>query len=111
MVNKEEYKKLKQMDRIEYLLLKQRLEEDKIGGNFKRSIYLVMGIYIVIAFFQLAYKAAYGELLIISPIVYYLCVYYMVFMFFVDIIAHIWYKKQEKEIENEFFNFEVKARK
>lgn len=115
MITKQDFKKLKQNDRIEFLLRVSRLEkhyEDNSSGAFE-TIYMFLGICgFIMVMSLLLYisdsKAWYDMIMIIRPLSL-VCGIAIIFQVSVDIWNHFRLIKERDELESEFF--EVKAKK
>lgn len=116
MIKKQDFKKLKQLDRIEYLLRLKRIEEKNRTGCLVSMFYLVtvicaILILVSILIFMVGGKEALCNFTKIFPAVGFGLGFFFVLSLFTDLYYILKSIKEKKELESEFFEQEVKPKK
>ncbi len=103
MIIQEDFDKLKQNDRIEYLLRKTRLEKRYEWYNFFDSFF-------VIFFMSILFFIFIGLFVLAKMLTYFLLVY-VVSITLMNIMNQILEVKKSEELESKFFKKEVKPKR
>ena len=116
MVTRDDFKKLKQLDRIEYLLTKKHIEESNnynIFSSFAYMFFFILG-FMLLVFLGTANivgieKAIpiFNVMVLVSKI----GVYMIVIAFFIDIIFWLRESIWKKQLREEYFKTETKPKK
>lgn len=115
MIKKEDFKKLKQLDRIEYLLRLKRIEEKNKAGCLLfvfHLIAIICGILILVSIlvFMVGGKEALCNFAKAFPLISCGLSFFFVLSLFTDLYNILRFNKERKELESEFFKQEVKPR-
>ena len=115
MIHKEDFDKLKQLDRIEYMLRFNKLEENKpdsIAGGIIRDllIYLFPFIIIVSMLGYLINVSIFIAVMRALSLIIYLAIPCIIIFCVIDIILAYRFKKKREDLEKEFFNFKDKIK-
>lgn len=118
MISKEDFSKLNQLDRIEYLLKLKRIEESseksEFGLGYSLKMLLFVVGFIILIFLGLANIVGVEKAL---PIINTSIVVTRVFSIIIiigiiwDIINTLIFRKNKRDLESEFFKFKVKTKR
>ena len=115
MIQKEDFDKLKQLDRIEYILRFNKLEEhnpSSLAGGLIRDLVLYLFPFILIVAMlgylinKIIFIAVIRALLIIINI----AIPTIIIFFIIDLILIYKFKKKRESLDKEFFNFKDKIK-
>ena len=118
MITQEDFDKLKQNDRIEYLLRKdyEFKKEDNLKFNWLRTFYAIIMIacFCVLVFLGLSNLIGMGRsigiLRLIVPLLY-IGMFIAVFGIIYNLVITLMFNKRNKELESYFFKKEVKPKR
>lgn len=115
MIKLEDFKKLKQLDRIEFLLRSKHIEDTKIIVNYGNFFFLMFGIIglvilLFVGLYDINKESAFNIFSTIKPL-FFITIFGMSLMFLGNLMFDLITKKRHKELESEFFNFKIKPRK
>ena len=103
MIIQEDFDKLKQSDRIEFLLRKTRLEKRYEWYNFFDSFFVIFFMSILFFIFI--------GLFVLAKTLTLLLLGYMVFITLMNILNQVLEVKKSEELESKFFKKEVKPKR
>lgn len=116
MVDKKDFLKLKQLDRIEFLLRRKNLEERQPKFQWMYFDMVMFGligfVYLVaINLYSIAGVETFLEMMSVSLILIRIMIWVTVLGIIFNIVQYFSFKVKHKELEEEFFKREVKPRK
>ena len=118
MITQEDFDKLKQNDRIEYLLRKdyEFKKEDNLKVNWLESFYFILMVagFCILMFLGLSnlvgMERSIAILRLIVPL-FYIGMFIVVFGIIYNLVIALMFNKRNKELESEFFKKEVKPKR
>jgi hypothetical protein len=116
MITKEDFKKLSQLSRIEYLLRRNKIEENNEQNNFNSSIRFMWDIIIVslLVFIFIFEVGGIEQLIKIFGAfrwVFEFTIIWIVICALLDLFLSFRGKKKIKELDEEFFKFKTEVKK
>lgn len=112
----EHLKKLNQLDRIEYLLKNNKLEDEKPRHGIRDFTYLIIGLAFYVILLGVVTMGSIGKetgikILNTIPQIFILGTVGVIILFILYLVEIISYLKKRKKLNEEFFNFKIEKKK
>ena len=115
-ITKEQFNKLKQLDRIEFIQRKDYIEKYYDGNlgswDLLNRMLVIIGFVLIIAllFYNINPSSTY-RILGVIPTLIKLAIVFFVFLKIVEIVIYMKQRKEINKLEEEYFNFNVEVKR